>query len=184
LPPSTGGAGSDGAHAQARRRGARSGGPKSIHGEALGCAVPDCARPWRLSSHAWRVRPVAGGTTRCGAPARRARRSVQFSRSEAWRWLRAGCARPVHVHVLASLGMVAWRIQPVAGGAAWCGRAQRGAAPHVDPANVPARVKARHTGRCFIARRRRAARVWLTQELHTVMERQSCGTKASTQARF
>jgi hypothetical protein len=67
LPPSTGGAGRDGAHAQARRRGARSGGPKSIHGEALGCAVPDCARPWRLSSHAWRVRPVAGGTTRCGA---------------------------------------------------------------------------------------------------------------------
>jgi hypothetical protein len=49
LAPSTGGAGCDDASAQARRRSARFGGPKSIHGNALGArclSAHAAAAPW------------------------------------------------------------------------------------------------------------------------------------------
>jgi hypothetical protein len=55
------------------------------HGKALGCPAPVPVRAAVApGSHAWRVRPIAGGSTGCGprvlVSSRHARRGVWFSR--------------------------------------------------------------------------------------------------------
>jgi hypothetical protein len=68
---------------------------------------------------------------RCGAQARRAAQLAEIQ-ALAPRWGALGrCTR--ECSRLASSGTVARRIHPVTGGAAWCGRAQRGATPRGEP---------------------------------------------------